>query len=246
MHDLLLRAGSFFFRRRNNVFPIVVIGLFALAAPPREIFGSETAEQAKDLLALLLALGGLAIRASVIGFAYIKRGGKNKRVYAAELVTGGMFGVCRNPLYVGNIAICLGTFLMHGHPFVLIVGTAFYIFVYVAIVHAEETYLLEKFGDGYRAYCADVPRWLPKLSRFREATAGMRFKAGRVIAKDYSTIASTIALLAATEAYEYWTPMPFSFAEPRHVAMLAATIVLCGVFLVVVRSLKRRGLFVGP
>ena len=242
MDALMLRAGSFFFRHRNNIFPMVILALFAFAAPPREVFGRPSIEHAKDLLALFLGGLGLAIRASVIGFAYIKRGGKHKRVYAADLVTDGMFGVCRNPLYVGNLVICVGTFLMHGHPFVLVVGTAFYVMVYVAIVRAEEAYLLAKFGDAYRAYCGDVPRWLPNLARLPAATAGMRFNIRKVIAKDYSTIASTVALLSATEAYEYWRPIPFRSADSMHLALLAATIVLCGVFLVVIKSLKKRGL----
>ena len=61
-------------------------------ATPSEIGGSVTAERVKDVVALLILLAGLALRATVIGYAYIQRGGLKKRVYASDLVTEGMFG----------------------------------------------------------------------------------------------------------------------------------------------------------
>jgi protein-S-isoprenylcysteine O-methyltransferase Ste14 len=239
VHDLAIRIGNFFFRYRNGAFPIVVVALYALVAPPRDLFGSETLEHVKDLLALGIAMLGLGVRASVIGYAYIKRGGRGKRVYAADLVTDGIFGLCRNPLYVGNLLICLGTFLMHGSPVVLILGTAFYVIVYQCIVLAEEAYLAAKFGDAYRAYCRDVPRWIPKLGGFREATAGMRFNVRRVVLKDYTTIATTVTVLALTEFYEEWYHAAIS-AHPAYLAALAAIVVLCGLFTLGVRTVKKR------
>jgi protein-S-isoprenylcysteine O-methyltransferase Ste14 len=241
MHHFIVGIGNFFFRYRNMAFPLVIVGLFMLAAPPRQVFGSEALEHAKDVLALLLAAAGLTVRASVIGYAYIKRGGRGKRVYAADLVTHGMFGLCRNPLYLGNLLICLGTFLMHGNPYVLIAGTAFYLFVYEAIVRAEEVYLSEKFGDQYRAYCSDVARWLPNIAGFRAATAGATFNLRRVIVKDYTTIATTVALLALTEAYEYWIP---AAAPSLYVGLLAAVALVFGMFALIVKQLKKRGILV--
>src|SRR5262245_37956561 len=167
MHALAVRIGDFFFRYRNAAFPVFVVALYALFAPPTELFGSEWLEHAKDVLAVGIVFLGLTLRATVIGFAYIRRGGKNKRVYAEHLVTAGMFALSRNPLYLGNLLICLGIFLMHGNLFVLLIGFLFYAAVYQCIVLAEEAYLLRKFGVAYQAYCADVPRWIPDLSRFR-------------------------------------------------------------------------------
>jgi protein-S-isoprenylcysteine O-methyltransferase Ste14 len=149
-----------------------------------------------------------------------------------------MFGVSRNPLYLGNLLICMGTFLMHGNPYVLVAGTTFYLFVYTAIVSAEEIYLADKFGDAYRVYCADVPRWVPKLARFRIATEGMDFNVGRVVIKDYTTIATTVALLALTEAYEYWPP---TAAQAAYVLFLGGVAVCFGLFTLVVKQLKKRG-----
>lgn len=241
MNRLAIRIGNFFFRYRNIAFPIFIVALYALVAPPTEIFGSKRLELIADGLALAVSLLGLATRATVIGYAYIKRGGKGKRVYAADLVTEGLFGVSRNPLYLGNLLICVGMFLMHGNPYVFLFGTAVYVFVYVCIVEAEEAYLGEKFGPAYRAYAADVPRWIPKFSRFREATEGMEFNFRRVIQKDYSTIATTLIVLALTEAYEELADWSVAGDRPA-LLFLASCIVLCALFVLAVKLSKKRPL----
>jgi protein-S-isoprenylcysteine O-methyltransferase Ste14 len=238
MNRLAIRIGNFFFRYRNAAFPIFIIALYALVPPPSEVFGSKRLELITDGLALAISVLGLATRAAVIGYAYIKRGGKGKRVYAADLVTEGLFGVSRNPLYLGNLLICVGMFLMHGNPYVFLFGTAVYVFVYACIVEAEEAYLGEKFGPAYRAYAADVPRWIPRFSRFREATEGMEFNFRRVTQTDYSTIATTLIVLALTEIYEELADRSLT-GDALALSFLFGCVVLCGLFVLAVKIAKK-------
>ncbi len=202
MKTIMISIGEFLFRYRNQVFPLIIVALFVLAAPSLALFDSKALEQVKDWVALLIALSGLVLRATVIGYVYIRRGGHNKSVYASDLITEGMFAVCRNPLYVGNMLIYASIFLMHGHPIVVIAGIGLFAFMYKCIVLAEEAYLEEKFRDGYRDYRAAVPRWLPRFSRFAEATEGMTFKFRRVLLKDYSTVGATLIALSLVKIYE--------------------------------------------
>jgi len=204
--------GDFFFKYRNKIFPVILIGLFVGFKPTDNSFPGLPAGFNTDWLAIVITASGLACRAIVIGFAYIKRGGLKKQVYAEHLVTTGFFGVCRNPLYIGNMLIYAGVFLMHGNPYVVVFGTASYYIIYESIIAAEEYFLRGEFGDEYAAYCRDVPRWLPKFSRFKHATEGMRFNIRRVIIKDYPTIANAVIALMGLELYEAWyfrTPEQF-------------------------------------
>ena len=198
--SLLVRIGDFFFKYRNALFPAILLTIFLAFTPPDTWLGSEGGEEVKDTLALLMVAAGLAIRAAVIGFAYIKRGGLNKQVYADTLVTQGFFATCRNPLYVGNMLIYTGIFLMHGHPYVAILGPLLMFAIYTSIIAAEEYFLHQKFGPAYDAYCRDVPRWLPRLSRLKNATQDMRFNAKRVLLKDYTTIANSAFALVMIES----------------------------------------------
>lgn len=235
----MIWIGNFFFHYRNYAFPLIIVLLFATAIPPSTTFGSEAGEELKDIVGLLLAMAGLGLRALVIGYAYIKRGGLKKRVYAETLVTEGIFGLCRNPLYLGNLMIYSGILLVHGNPLVVAVGVTAFLFIYQSIVLAEEAYLEEKFGDGYRAYCRDVPRWIPRLSNFSAATEGMKFNLRRVVFKDYPTIASTTIILALTEAYEY-IPRPQLDGRFEYLIFLACVIVLAVSGAAAMRIVKRR------
>jgi protein-S-isoprenylcysteine O-methyltransferase Ste14 len=243
MKRFMVRIGNFFFRWRDKVFPLIVLTLFVLAVPPNTIFQSEKLEEWKDYIAIFIAFCGLAFRALVIGYAYIKRGGVNKKVYAENLVTEGMFGVCRNPLYVGNMLIYVGVFLMHGNPMVMVLGITLYAFIYQCIIYAEEAYLLNKFGEGYLAYCADVPRWIPKFSRLREAIRNMKFNARRVLIKDYSTAANTIVTLTLVEMYEYLA-LPHPLSHIGYLYFLIGVIVLSVASALTIRVLKKRKLLV--
>jgi protein-S-isoprenylcysteine O-methyltransferase Ste14 len=242
MTSSMISIGNFLFRYRNLAFPLVILVLFLASPPPGEIAGSAVLEHAADVIALLLALCGLTLRAAVIGYAYIKRGGVNKKVYAKNLVTEGMFGVCRNPLYVGNLLIYTGVFAMHGNPWVAAIGIAAFVFMYQCIVSAEEDYLQTKFGAGYAAYRADIPRWLPRFGKFAEATDGMVFNLKRVIGKDYPTISVTLIMLASVEIYEHLAGPDPSQAKP-YLVLLAASIAVVGVMAGVIRTLKKQGTF---
>ncbi|WP_431322605.1 methyltransferase family protein [Rhizobium sp. YTU87027] len=240
MKATMIGIGNFFFKYRNQAFPLIIVALFLMSPPPTEIAGSVAAERVKDLMALLVIFSGLALRASVIGYAYIKRGGLKKRVYANDLVTEGMFGVCRNPLYVGNMLIYAGVFLLHGNPVVAILGIALFLFIYQCIVYAEEAFLEDKFGDAYRAYCADVPRWLLRFSNFSTSTQGMVFNVKRVIAKDYSTVSAALLAVLLIEIYRV---VGATSVPPVHVYALASLIAIVAAATGVVSMLKKRGAF---
>jgi protein-S-isoprenylcysteine O-methyltransferase Ste14 len=239
MKPLMIHIGNFFFTWRNKTFPLIILALFVLAVPPTELFGSESMELVKDAFALMVTLSGLAVRACVIGYAYIKRGGLNKKVYAENLVTEGMFSLCRNPLYLGNVLIYAGVFLMHGNGLVMLLGMGSYLFIYQCIIYAEEAYLANKFGDAYAAYCRDVPRWIPRLSQFSAATEGMAFNIKRVIVKDYTTMAVAFITLALTEGYEYLAGYGIE-THQTYLAFLLSVIVLSGLWIASIQFYKKK------
>ncbi|MGH7709849.1 MAG: methyltransferase family protein [Gemmatimonadaceae bacterium] len=197
---LLVRYGNFLFQRRNALFPIVLLALL-IGLRPVYLAGNERLDALRDVAGVLVALAGQVLRVAVIGYAYIIRGGKNSRIYAEDLVTGGFFAHCRNPLYAGNVLVLLGLFMIHNNPWLYVIGVPFFLTAYSAIVAAEEAYLRERFGLAYEVYMRDVPRWVPRLRGLRESVAGMRFNWRRVVLKEYGSTfawtATAVALLAS-------------------------------------------------
>jgi protein-S-isoprenylcysteine O-methyltransferase Ste14 len=82
-----------------------------------------------------------------------------------HLVVSGLYRFVRNPMYVGVLAMIVGQALWLGSPLLLgyagLVWVAFTTFV----LAFEEPTLRRTFGAEYEAYCARVPRWLPRLRR---------------------------------------------------------------------------------
>ena len=238
--NTFVRVGDFFFKWRNILFPIIILMLFVSFVPPTEYFGSSSLVEIKDILSFIIILAGLGFRFTTIGWAYIKRGGLNKQVYADKLITEGYFNLCRNPLYVGNILIYTGIFFLHGHPVVALCGTVLFYFIYESIIAAEEYFLIEKFGGEYRRYCLTTRRWLPDFSNYKQAINGMEFSFNRAISKDYTTIFNTlftVIILVLIAAYKNYPSSVFT--EKAQVD--GAIVLSMMLFIFIVKSLKKRG-----
>jgi len=180
----MVKLGNYIFKYRNIIFPLFFV---LLVFGTRPALGSETFEKWRYAAGIAVALSGQTVRALTIGLAYIIRGGRHRKVYAETLVKDGIFAHCRNPLYLGNILIVIGLGIAaHSIPFYFI-GIPFFIFMYMAIIRAEEHFLADKFGEEYSEYCKNVNRLVPNLSGLGKTMASMSFNWPRLIVKEYGT-----------------------------------------------------------
>jgi len=177
----VVALGNFLFHHRNKLFPAFYLLLFVPSPTITERVAAIMA------VGFAVAAAGQAIRIGTIGLKYIIRGGRGRRVYADDLVTEGIFAHCRNPLYVGNILIVAGLGLMSNSLLFNLIATPLFVFMYVAIVSAEEAFLRGKFGAAYDAYARDVNRWLPRLAGLGETFASMQFNWRQVLIREYTT-----------------------------------------------------------
>jgi hypothetical protein len=92
----MLRIGHFLFKYRNLLFPLLFVPLAAIIAPGF-LRGDSPVNAALDVIGVLVVIAGLALRALVVGLAYIKRGGKGKKVHA-DSWSPRIFAHARNPL----------------------------------------------------------------------------------------------------------------------------------------------------
>jgi protein-S-isoprenylcysteine O-methyltransferase Ste14 len=75
------------------------------------------------------------------------------------LVTGGVFGRLRNPMYVGLTLLLAGLSIFLASDWMLVMTIVFMPVIHFGVIKREERYLEAKFGDAYRAYKASVPRY---------------------------------------------------------------------------------------
>jgi protein-S-isoprenylcysteine O-methyltransferase Ste14 len=123
-------------------------------------FAVPEAEPVHWILAGSLILGGLALAAA--GIRDFSRGGTpvptNEPTRA--LVTTGIHGWSRNPIYVGMFLVYGGIGVAARSPWILILALPLAITIRYGVVAREEAYLERRFGDSYRDYKARVRRWL--------------------------------------------------------------------------------------
>jgi protein-S-isoprenylcysteine O-methyltransferase Ste14 len=94
---------------------------------------------------------------------------------ARALVTTGIHGWTRNPIYLGMFLVYGGIGVVARSRWTLILTLPLAITIRYGVVAREEAYLERRFGDAYRDYKARVRRWLWRPAK----SAGPAAPAGR-------------------------------------------------------------------
>ena len=79
---------------------------------------------------------------------------------ATVLVGSGIYGITRNPMYVGFLCLLLAELAWLGSPVALVVAPGFVLFLNRFQITPEERALRERFGAEYLEYATRVRRWL--------------------------------------------------------------------------------------
>jgi protein-S-isoprenylcysteine O-methyltransferase Ste14 len=107
-------------------------------------------------------LGAIGVALFVAGIGGFTRAGTpvptNQPTRA--LVTTGIHGWTRNPIYLGMFLFYAGIGIAAASPWMLIFILPLVILIRYGVIAREEAYLERRFGDAYRGYQARVRRWL--------------------------------------------------------------------------------------
>ena len=237
---MMIQIGNFFFKYRNLLFILLYLALFIPSSPifSPGVFG-ESYYLWPIIIGLIITVTGQLIRGVTIGLAYIIRGGKDGKVYAEDLVTEGIFNHCRNPLYVGNILMLAGVGVLSNSLLYLLVFIPFFLFVYQAIVLAEENFLRGKFGEKFNLYCKKVNRWVPNLAGIGKTFNGMHFKWRRWILKEYNTQYVWLSGITLILLFKY--PELTNYNTSLRNTLLAIILPILLLLYLLVRYLKKSG-----
>jgi protein-S-isoprenylcysteine O-methyltransferase Ste14 len=113
-------------------------------------------------VALGLALVGLGFSAAgVIAFRRVRTTiNPHKPTAASSLVSGGVYRITRNPMYLGLLLLLLGWAAFLSNLLALLLVPVFVLYINRFQIEPEERALSSLFGGEYAAYRKRVRRWL--------------------------------------------------------------------------------------
>ena len=144
------RIGGVLFRNRSWL-PVLFLGI--------PLFVPGHMSTAEWIIGAIAIIAGEWVRLAGVAAAGTVTRRRSRTVQ--RLVTYGIFGWVRNPLYVGNFLIWMGFVVISGVLWFLPVAVIIFAVEYSLIVRYEEGVLESIFGAEYLAYKNTTPRWIP-------------------------------------------------------------------------------------
>ena len=236
LRDEWERSGETLFRWRS--YPPLALILLVLAAafvPARIPLHNRTGHEAWEGLCLLVGLLGVAIRAHVVGHAPQGTSGRNVHAQVAETVNQtGMYSVVRHPLYVGNFLMWLGPMLVLRSPWAALVMVLGFWLYYERIMFAEEEFLRRTFGEGWSAWAARTPAFVPRLTGWRAPALPLSVR--NVLKREYSGLFG----MALGFGFADWVDDYVTYGSRHPDAASVAVMVAGAVIYLALRTLKKR------
>ncbi len=110
---------------------------------------------------VLLAAGLLLIGVAAISFVRARTTINPLRPsHASSLITTGLFGLSRNPIYLGDLLILAAYAVWLGQAINVVFLALFVCYINRFQIQPEEHALAHRFGERYADYCSRVRRWL--------------------------------------------------------------------------------------
>ncbi len=163
-HRLNRAAGGGTLARMKAIdIPPVWLGLFLLLAWGQArvlpIAAWPDGGPSETVGTTLVALG-LALMAAAVAMLVTGKTTPIPHRAPAALVTGGVFRLSRNPIYLGDVLVLLGFVLRWEAAIALGLVPGFIVLIERRFIRDEEARLREAFGTEFDAYCARVRRWV--------------------------------------------------------------------------------------
>jgi protein-S-isoprenylcysteine O-methyltransferase Ste14 len=116
---------------------------------------------------ILLTLGAIGLLDSFARFAVQGLGTPAPVAPPQHLVVTGLYRFVRNPMYVSVTSAILGQAMIFGNVRLLEYGASVWLAFHMFVLVFEEPSLRRTFGTEYEAFCAAVPRWIPRVTPWK-------------------------------------------------------------------------------
>jgi protein-S-isoprenylcysteine O-methyltransferase Ste14 len=143
---------------------LFLIFLFLMAGICWALGSPHTVSYPYNLVGALLLCSGLGI--AIYHSRLFKKEGANIMTFGepTKFVRSGLYKHSRNPMYLGFVVALLGAaFLYQAALSSILLVILFWFIADRWYIRFEETEMLKNFGEDYREYCRQTPRWLGRV-----------------------------------------------------------------------------------
>lgn len=178
-------AGAWLFRYRSSLpVPLALILVFVrkgeVGAPWVLVVGP------------LLVLLGEGLRLWAV--RHIGTISRTRTTRYGPLISGGPYGMVRNPLYVGNWCLWTGFAVWSGLLWMLPVAWVVFAVQYSAIAKWEGAFLRGIYQDAYDEYAREVRAWVPRWPPRPGRNPALRHPWGEVLFSERGTLIAAAAM----------------------------------------------------
>ncbi len=140
-------------------------------------FGLDKSHLSANLWSTLLGVGETGMLISMllgyallfVGIGLFMKGWRE--LYRARkenrLATDGLYAYVRHPQYTGLLVGLFGEGVIHWPTVFSITVYPLIVIAYVMLALREERKVLDEYGDEYRVYAAQVPRFFPRMGQWK-------------------------------------------------------------------------------
>ena len=160
---MILKTVAFLLIVPGTVAVAVPFGLVQLSpdSPPLELGTWRYAG------VLLMVIGATVYVRCSIDLARFGQGIPAPLAPTRFLVRNALYLYMRNPMYVAAAVFLFGEAAAYSRGILFIYAAAVTACYHPAVVYIEEPALRRRFGGEFERYCAQVPRWFPRLTSQR-------------------------------------------------------------------------------
>ena len=173
------------------VFTAVFLSKFLFPA-----WKEEAVDELLDILGIFMLLFGFLIRV-------VARGYKSEKSWnGMSLMSDGLYGLVRHPMYFGTLLIGLGTVFVLFQWWTFLIFLFVFLAIYTPQVRKEENSLLQLFGEEYKIYCKKTPKYFPNRNFFRVNPRDYLFLKWAWIKKELSSLIAVSIIIIALETWQ--------------------------------------------
>ena len=144
--------------------PITILIVVPWLLDPHPVLASGS----QLVAGLVLIAAGLYLMArTILGFFQVGRGTLAPWDPPRRLVIVGMYAYVRNPMILGVILVVIGQSLALSSWAIFSFAVIAFVLNTAYLIFSEEPGLEKRFGEEYREYKRNVPRWIPRSKPWR-------------------------------------------------------------------------------